>query len=180
MGSHLLLLAPFSKLEHISSSDLFVEGDMRLVSQDTVAIEFSWTDKKELLQLSETPANGRYSNLWTQTCFEVFMQPVGLEKYYEFNLSTTKAWNVFVFDKYRHPQPPTEYAQADLLKFDVTANSLKVQLRLAGLDLKKVKVSICAVVVLKDVGTTYWSTKHADVKPNFHHFDSFFIERNAP
>lgn len=178
--SEMLLLAPFSKIDQVSSSDLLVEGDIQLISADTVEIEFAWTDKKELLQLSSTPANGRYSQLWTQTCFEIFMQPVGLEKYYEFNLSATKAWNVFSFDKYREPQPPTEYAQADLLKFDVSSNSLKVQLRLAGLELKKVKVSVCAVVVLKDIGTTYWSTKHADAKPNFHHFDSFFIERNAP
>lgn len=171
---------PFFKINEAVSNQLTVEGDIQLVSSDTVEIDFIWTDKKELLQLSGMPANGRYTQLWTQTCFEIFMQPAGSDKYYEFNLNSAKAWNVFVFDKYREPQPPTECVQADLLKFEVSSNSIKVQLRLAGLELKKVKVSVCAVVVLKDIGTTYWSTKHADAKPNFHHFDSFFIERNAP
>lgn len=176
----MLLLTPFSKINEAETQQLLIEGDIQLVSADTIEIEFSWIDRKELLQLSSAPANGRYMNLWSQTCFEIFMQPVGLDRYYEFNLNTVKAWNIFSFEKYREPQPPNEYAQADLLKFDVTSNSLKVQFRLAGLELKKVKVSVCAVIVLKDIGTTYWSTKHADVKPNFHHFDSFFIERNAP
>jgi hypothetical protein len=176
----LLLLTPFSKINTVENNELLIEGNIQLISSDTVNIEFAWVDKKELIQLSNAPANGRYMNLWSQTCFEIFMQPIGNEKYYEFNLSAAKAWNVFAFDKYREPQPPTEYPQTDLLKFDVSSNSLKVQFRLAGLDLKKVKVSICAVIVLKDIGTTYWSTKHADTKPNFHHFDSFFIERNAP
>ena len=176
----MLLLTPFSKIDQVSSSDLLVEGDIQLLSSDTLEINFSWIDKKELVLLSPTPTSGRHMGLWANTCFEIFLQPVGSEKYFEINLSTMKAWNVFYFEKYRHPQPPTEYPQADLLKFDVGSNSIKVQFRLAGCDFKKVKVSVCAVVALKDIGVTYWSTKHADEKPNFHNFDSFFIERNAP
>ena len=176
----MLLLSPFHKIAEVNQNELLVEGDLILLNQNTVQLSFSWIDKKSKILFAESPENGRFFKLWESTCFEAFFQIAGSSRYFEANLSPLKAWNIFVFESYRNPQPPVEYTAVDLLKFDVGANNLTAVFKFPKEDFKKLAVSICAVVKLKTGETSYWSTKHADEKPNFHHFNSFIIERNAP
>lgn len=168
-------LAPFNKIEN---SNVGVSADLHIVDSETLDIFFRWNDPAKEITFAAEPKAGRHLNLWQQTCFEAFIQPVGQKKYFEVNLSIQKAWNVFTFQDYRAPQPPTELNGAEVIQFDVTDSELKVRLKFKGQEFKNIKVSLCAVVVLQDKGTTYWSNRHADQKPNFHHFDSFIIERN--
>lgn len=176
----MLLLNPFSKIQNISENDLFIEADLKLIAEDTIELCFQWQDKKNHIVFADAPIGERAFKLWEQTCFEAFIQPVGNDRYFEINLTSNKSWNVFEFNGYRDPNPPQEFKKADLLRFTQKKNQLIVQIKLEGESLKKIKSSLCAVVILKDNPVSYWSTKHADPKPNFHHFESFIIERNAP
>ena len=176
----MLLLSPFFRIDSIANNELIISGDLQLISKDTIEVCFSWVDKNNLISFTEAPIGTRETKLWEQTCFEVFIQPAGHSRYFEINLTANKAWNVFEFADYRSPQPPQEFANADVLNFTVGGGQLRAQIKFAGEHFKKIKLSICAVVKLNDLPVSYWSTKHADQKPNFHHFESLFIERNAP
>lgn len=176
----MFLLNSFSKIENVANGELLIKGDLQLISEDTVEINFSWVDKKNLISFAKAPISMRATKLWEQTCFEVFIQPVGGSRYFEINLTAQKAWNVFEFTDYRSPQPPQEFAKAEMLNFTVGEQQLKAQIKFAEENFEKIKLSICAVVMLNGLPVTYWSTKHTDQKPNFHHFESLFIERNAP
>ncbi len=172
----MLALTPFQEISNLKIS---IMSDLQLVDHQIVDIFFEWKDIAKQIIFPTTPLEGRHMNLWQNTCFEVFLQPdtLPLRKYFEVNLSVNKAWNVFAFEDYRTPQPPTEFVGAEILKFKVDSENLKVRIKFNGLNFTKLKVSCCAVVALKDLGTTYWSIKHADQKPNFHHFESFITER---
>jgi len=168
-------LLPFGEAQ----SNIEISADLAIRSSDHIDLIFQWNDPDKKIVFSEEPANGRHVGLWQQTCFEVFIQPSGVKKYFEINLTPQKAWNVFSFDDYRMPQPPRELPGAHLVSFNFKAGELKATFKVPEADLRKINVSFCSVVVLKDTGVTYWSVKHADTKPNFHHFGSFITERTT-
>jgi hypothetical protein len=154
-----------------------VSADLIVRSGETIEVIFNWQDDDGKIVFSNEPRDGRFSGLWQQTCFEMFIQPEGGKSYYEINLTPQRAWNVFSFEDYRLPQPPAEFSGAELKSFSYEPGKLRALFTLKGAQLEKVKASYCAVIVLKDTGVSYWSVKHADSKPNFHHFESFITER---
>jgi hypothetical protein len=167
------LLRPF----HDPNSKVSLSAELTIRDSENLDVIFEWQDEQKIIIFSDAPKDGRFSGLWQQTCFEMFIQPVGQTSYYEINLTAQKAWNVFKFDDYRTPQPPPELPGAEMLNFKLDGHRLEAQFHLSGANLSRVKCSYCAVVVLDGIGVTYWSTKHADSKPNFHHFESFITER---
>ena len=190
----MLSLKPFSADGNIEKwSDLGVQADLRLLSQDTFEVLFKWTDTSSDLIFGGESRGGRLMGLWQHTCFEAFIEPVdspafvskdleGSVLYYELNLSTFKGWNLFGFNQPRLPQPPTELREAQLVSYDLqhgeSGGVLKVVVQVAGAQWNKVKISLCSVLVSKSRGTSYWSFKHAGERPDFHRFDSFIIERS--
>ena len=161
-------------------TNIEITSDLVIRETGLIEVVFHWNDPDKKIIFSEEPVGGRHTGLWQQTCFEVFIQPSGGKKYFEINLTARKAWNVFYFEDYRMPQPPRELPGAEPLSFHVSGSELKVAIRLPGVDLRKINISFCAVIALKDSGISYWSVKHADTKPNFHHFGSFITERTSP
>ncbi|MCC2680373.1 MAG: hypothetical protein K0R29_2949 [Pseudobdellovibrio sp.] len=168
-------LLPFGEVQ----SNIEISADLTIRSADLIDVIFKWSDPHNKIVFSDEPSNSRQMGLWQQTCFEVFIQPSGAKKYFEINLTSKKAWNVFSFDDYRMPQPPREVQGAELVSFNMNGTEIRASFKLPGADLKKINISFCSVVVLKDAGVTYWSVKHADTKPNFHHFGSFITERTT-
>lgn len=176
----MLILRPFSAISEISEGDLQVHADVQLISADTIELTYTWVDNKKWIHFEFQPVGNRAMKLWEQTCFEAFVQPVGDKKYFEINLTINKSWNVFEFSDYRIPQPPQEFAGAELIQVLIQDNQMKAQIKFKGVKFDRIKVSLCSVVILKNKSVTYWSNRHAEQKPNFHHFDSFTIERKAP
>ncbi len=174
----MLSLKPFSKISFAPHSEILLDADLQLISADCIEVLFKWQDKSKQIIFAEGPVAGRFHELWKQTCFEAFVQPVGDSKYFEINLNTHKAWNVYEFENYREPQPPVECAAADVIDVQIKEDFLRARIKFNKMEFKKLKVSLCAVLNLKETGTTYWSFQHVDAKPNFHHFGSFVIERN--
>lgn len=160
-------------------SDLAIEllADLEILNNENIKINFKWRDSGNEILFSAVPENGRHHELWKQTCFEVFLRLKNQKRYFEINLSTTKAWNIYEFQNYRDPQPPVEYKNVKKVEINLLENELTANILLSHIDLSQIEVALCAVLLLKDGRTTYWSTVHADVKPNFHHADSFTIER---
>jgi len=163
------------------AEQLAIWADLEILNQENIKINFKWQDLENIILLAHLPANSRANELWKQTCFEVFFREKNKLSYYEINLSTTKAWNFYKFKSYREPQPPSEFENIKNMeisyKINGEENQLTANILLSNLDLAVIEVSLCAMVQLKTGGTTYWSTRHADVKPNFHHANSFTLER---
>lgn len=177
----MLSLKVFPNLKLETLPQVLIDADLQLISADCFELVFKWQDKANEIIFSNSPVAGRYHELWQHTCFEAFVMPVtsaNNKNYFEINLNTQKAWNVYQFEDYRSPQPPIECANAEVVDFQFKENLLRAKVKFNKMEFKKLKVSLCAVLNVKEVGNTYWSFKHADTKPNFHHFDSFVIERN--
>lgn len=197
----MLSLKPFQQQSPRVLNDIVVLADLSLLGPERFELLFKWIDPLHEIVFADQPS-GRQMGLWQNTCFEVFVEPVESEarardlklkrfsrelqepiRYYEANFSAKAGWNVFGFTDYRLPQPPTELSEAHLVSCEVNKSdaggTLRAVVDLKGAKLSQVKISLCAVIVTRSVGTTYWSFKHADQKPNFHHFDSFIIERTV-
>ena len=124
----------------------------------------------------------RRYELWEHTCFEFFVRIKDTTKYWEFNLSPSRNWNVFRFLDYR--SNISEEHAFDALPFtvvrDLDLESLIVE---ANIDLnrivaanKNLEVAISTVVENRDGELSYWALTHPKNQADFHHQDSFTIE----
>ncbi len=134
--------------------------------------------------LKVTPLRGpeptRQDGLWKATCFELFLQPeAAAPSYWEVNFSPLGDWNVYALDGYReglHEEPALEDVRAE--SFEVDDDSLVCSFSFevpgpAGLIMGPMRLSATAVVETLDGRKTYWATKHAGDKPDFHRSESF-------
>lgn len=114
----------------------------------------------------------RSHELWKTTCFEAFWGVPGESAYWELNLSPSRQlWNLYRFESYRVPQPPTESFDFELSDIVATRETLECTLH-PKVNLPRVEVSLTAV--LRTQGQThYLATKHAGEKPDFHLRESF-------
>src|SRR5882757_3944851 len=124
------------------------------------------------------PADG----LWKQTCFEAFVQPGGSRGYYEFNFSPTKQWAVYRFDSYREGMTPMNLAAPPEISTRKAADHLELEATFplpfsadAGAA-RRTKLALAAVVEEDSGRLCYWSGRHPQGKPDFHHPDGFAFE----
>jgi hypothetical protein len=133
----------------------------------------------ELVIPPPAPTPSRRHRLWEETCFEFFLAPPNLPRYWEFNLSPAGHWNVYRFAGYRRGlQEETAFTS---LPFSVQNRPDSVGLSLE-LEVGKIipagaalEVAIAAVVKLAGGETTYWALTHPGPRPDFHRRDSFII-----
>jgi hypothetical protein len=163
----LLSYQPFFAI-HLSA-DLSIE-------KDHLTAVFEWKDLQNQI-LWPNASSGRQDELWQHTCFEIFLRPSGGEKYFEMNVTPDGAWNSFEFTHYRKPQPPTPTEHFSLANVISEKESLTSIWNIRELPLKKLAASLTAVLELKNQQKTYWALKHQGQKPDFHHPDTFILER---
>jgi len=175
------ILKPYSSEKHSFS----VSADVQL-QDETISLEFSLQDPQGLFEVpaeslvtsgSQTP---RRDELWKATCFEAFLNPVGAEKYYEFNFSFLPAWNVYVFENYRHPQPPPWNGEFLLknLKWNPMSGHLSIDLE-NKTQYRKFQVGLTAILAEKNGAKHYYALAHKGAKPDFHLRESFTLIRSA-
>ncbi len=158
------------------SDTIELSGDLQVFASGVVKLVFEWRDSDLEIIFPKSPEGGRHLNLWQQTCFEAFIKSETSD-YFEINLSTKGAWNVYRFDSYRSPQPPQEFPGAELLECSFTPGKLEARFLIPGANLKNVTAGLTAVMLLASGRTTYWSTRHAEGKPDFHLSENFTLER---
>jgi hypothetical protein len=128
---------------------------------------------------------GRADGLWKHTCFEAFIQPDESLGYYELNFSPTRQWAAYRFDGYRDGMRPVELSSppeitvrktSDLLELQVTF-PLPVSAAAAPLgSALRLKLALTAVVEEESGTLCYWSARHPQGTPDFHHADGFALE----
>jgi len=121
----------------------------------------------------------RADRLWERTCFEVFVQPEGEERYWEFNFSPSGEWSAYAFERYRHgmrslslASPPRIAAVKQALDLRVTA---RVDLGMLADAPWPWRVGLTAVVEDAVGGLSYWALRHPGPKPDFHDAAGFLV-----
>ena len=120
---------------------------------------------------------GRADELWKTTCFEAFWSLPGSRRYWELNLSPARRqWNLYAFESYREPQPPSRSKDFDLSDIVVTDNSLECRL-CPRIEISALEASLTAIIRTANQ-THFFAAKHAGPKADFHRRESFVLKRN--
>ena len=127
---------------------------------------------------------GRQDGLWQQTCFELFLAPVGSLAYWEINVSPSGNWNTYRFDAYRQsmqPEPILQVSQITpssqlpdtfTLAYQVDMSILLTTYpRTQGV----LECSPCCILVAAPQQKSYWALQHQPPRPDFHRRASFTL-----
>jgi hypothetical protein len=132
--------------------------------------------------LEGTASPGRTDGLWKHTCFEAFIRPDDSPEYYELNFSAAKQWAAYRFDAYREGMLPVELPRAPEVTVRYTARDLELDALVSlpfaytGHSIPRPRLALSAVVEEDSGRLCYWSARHPEGKPDFHHPDSYVIE----
>lgn len=135
---------------------------------------------------SPTSVSERADELWKSTCFEWFAKSNRFAKYWEFNSATNGQWNFYQLDDYRKNLMPSEALRNPKLESSLQADQnpcfeFKVAIDLnsllltENLSLNELSFAITNVIKWKTGETSYFSLKHPNEKPDFHHPCGFIL-----
>lgn len=173
-------MAKFTLIPYDLSSPPHISIETELnTTESSIFISYKVCGELASIDLGEGhPNHARVMKLWEKSCFELFIKTKE-DSYIEFNFSPEFEWNCFYFTK--KGDPVLEYARFDSVKTDILL-SLDVVHLIVELDKKKfpdgffqgpLHAGISSVIKEKNGNMSYWALSHEDIKPNFHHFDSF-------
>lgn len=126
-------------------------------------------------------------NLWQHTCLEAFIRPATNgdgnkdHAYREFNFSPSGQWAVYDFSAYRERRETPLPDAAPLIRLDNTTatNTLRLDVLIPAALLpvtgEDSTMSLTAVLEAPDGQCSYWATRHATARPDFHHPDTFTV-----
>ena len=142
-------------------------------------IEYRLKGASQIIVPQKSDLPTRQYDLWEHTCFEFFLALQDSTKYWEFNLSPAKHWNVFRFPNYR--QDIAEEMVFNSLPFEVFLQDDSLLLNLE-VNLDKIispesdlEVGITTVIEDRQQQLSYWALTHPAKEADFHHPDSFII-----
>ena len=149
--------------------------------ENHLTIHYTINGDVENILLPRPSAPSRKHDLWKATCFEFFLAIPNQPQYWEFNLSPSGAWNVYVMDAYRQVNMREE-TRIKRLQFEVRKESGRLSLETA-LDLnpiierdKSIEVGISTIIKSVEENESYWALMHPHAKADFHSREGFVIE----
>lgn len=169
-------LKPFAAI----SFNLRLSGQITRRNHD-IDLRFELDDPDQLVQESLQPGLytrelKRANELWKTTCFEAFFGPLGSKTYWEVNLSPqSPTWNLYRFEEYRQPQPPTTSHDYEPVSIQKTSTTLDCRLQ-AQRDLPKGpwQANLTAVLMTHQ-GPIYMAVQHAVSRADFHDRSAYCI-----
>lgn len=170
-------LIPFlsNKIPYINISGTVERVDNQL------SIHYEVSGDIHQIRLPEPSTSIRKHDLWKSTCFELFLAMKDRPPYWEFNMSSSGEWNVYVMDAYRQVNMREETAFTQL-PFDFRKTNTEFSLDMS-MDLKPIlsynqplQIGITTIIQTLDENETYWALAHPGQKADFHLRESFIIE----
>ena len=170
---------------HPTTQSGAIEGlDVLLSVLSPGVLTLGYTLRADMSRIRVGPEGvpGSADDLWKHTCFEVFIQPSGSRGYYEFNFSPTKQWAVYRFDSYRQGMTPMDTSNPPEISIRKASDFLELLATIslpvsAGIDApQRPRLALTAVVEEDSGRLCYWSARHSQGKPDFHHPDGFVFE----
>lgn len=125
---------------------------------------------------------GSADGLWKHTCFEAFIRPEKSQGYYEFNFSPSRQWAVFRFDSYRKGMTQMDLSNPPVVSSTRSADCIVLQATFPlpfsadSAAARRTKLALAAVIEEESGTLCYWSGRHPQGKPDFHHSDGFAFE----
>jgi hypothetical protein len=158
--------------------------DVRLSFPSPGFATFSYTLRADMsrIRVGSEVSPGPADGLWKHTCFEAFLRPGESSGYYEFNFSPTKQWAVYRFDAYREGMTSMDLAAPPDISTRKAADYLELRATFplpfsAGVGAaRRTKLALAAVVEDESGRLCYWSGRHPQGQPDFHHPDGFAFE----
>lgn len=145
---------------------------------DRLSLRYRLIDPEGLVLVPPaTAAPQRCDDLWSTTCFELFLAEIGAAPYWEVNLAPSSHWNLYRLSGYRQGLTPERAITA--LPFAVSRRpeglDLAVSLDLAELPLagRPLELGITAVLELLDGTILYWALRHPGEQADFHLREGF-------
>jgi hypothetical protein len=119
----------------------------------------------------------RKNDLWKATCFEFFIAVENKPEYWEFNMSPSGDWNVYVMDAYRQVNMREEKA-FEQLPFEFDSNlSLNISVDVSPIiqPEQTLQIGIATIIQTQDATETYWALAHPTPQADFHTRESFIL-----
>lgn len=138
---------------------------------------------ERILGLADLPSSpgplqgsSRRDDLWKSTCLEWFLQGPSGTAYWEANYSPQGLWNLYALSDYRKDLQPETRASAPQVRICRDGSALQIgltfDLGFLSADLaSEWKFAPAAVIEDIDGVKSYWSLKHTQEHPDFHHAD---------
>jgi len=148
----------------------------------TFVFRYSLDADMSRVRVPPSGAGGRADALWTHTCFEAFIAPVGAPGYHEFNFSPSLDWAIYRFSAYREGMSPAEVGGVPEISVRRGVDGLDLQsvVRFAhAADLRDaghLRIALAAVIEDENGRLSYWGLRHPPGKPDFHHSNGFALE----
>lgn len=176
MQTFSLIPYPADNLPQIQITGEIERMENRISSRYVVTGEI---DSLLIPAFSASPA--RKHDLWRATCFEFFLAPIDQPEYWEFNLSPSGDWNVYVMDAYRQVNMREASGLTQLpFRFQQTDGELTLQISVdlpASLRVgQPVLAGITTIIQTRDGDESYWALAHPGTQADFHLRESFLIE----
>ena len=134
----------------------------------------------QILLPVKSPNPSRKDDLWKVTCFEFFLAIPDQPQYWEFNMSPSGDWNIYLIDAYRRVGFREKSAITDL-PFEFRKENKKISLNISAdltpffSSLQNLQMSITAIIQTKDGNETYWALAHPGQQADFHLRESFIL-----
>lgn len=115
------------------------------------------------------------SELWKNTCFEVFYFSSQSDAYIELNLSPSSEWWAAQFSSYRNREKELPDDLVPNIQFSKKPDHAFLQAEIPLRD--QIRLGLAAVIQC-GAQTHYFALQHSDTKPDFHLKADAFIELN--
>lgn len=164
---------------HPGDLSLFLDARIR---EDYIDVRYTLSGAIEQVLIPKpTERPSRRDELWSETCFELFLRQNGsTTPYLEFNFSPSGDFAVYLFSGYREgmTRPVTTWVPA--ISVDTGEGGLTLSTRipttvtgslLGGHD--GIEAGLCSVLKAHDGSYAFLAAHHPSEKPDFHHPESF-------
>lgn len=151
--------------------------EVRVKTNDPNWLSMRWRiDGAAKLVLPRIGNKVRAHELWRSTCFELFLKPQGQESYQEWNLSPSRQWNAYVFDRYREGMRDLEMERAPDCVWHGGRGFALFDTAIPRIALPDANCAMALAAIIEEEGgrLSYWSIAHPDAeRPDFHHSACF-------
>ena len=157
-----------------------LEARALLQNGGKIRLDFNLAGDLDGIVIPPPVSSGRADELWTTTCFELFLMPAGQSGYLEFNLSPSSKWAAYGFSEYRSDRRDLQMAEAPKIHLSRIAGRLTLT-GFISLDAVRPDAGIGMSAVLDHgpAGKSYWAIRHPAGRPDFHHRDCFAARLDA-
>ena len=151
-----------------------VNADISLI-QNTLYLKYMISGNISQIKLIPSKQS---SELWKNTCFELFLSNKNITEYLEFNWSPSGKWNTFKFHDYRDRANQNIDENSEFIVRNESYNIIfesKIILSKynshISLDINNLQIGMSIIVETNSL--EYWSNQHLNHRPDFHNKNNF-------